>query len=410
MNILFALHNDFNSNSANHVHNFANHLVTLGHDCVVAVPGNPESLANLDKVAYRGISFHAALAGNLPFSNGRGPDILHAWTPREAVRHFSELMVERYDSDLFVHLEDNEWHLLAIWCGIPETQLRFLAEDEIERWMEVHLFHPVKGQAFMSSAKGVTVIIDRLKEFVPPGVPILELWPAAEEAFKKMPRPSPRSRAALGIPANSSVVVYTGNVHSANAREMRSLYLAIAILNREGFPITLVRTGKDYFPFLGPGEEWGRRNAIELGIVLRSELPGILAFADIFVQPGRADSFNDYRFPSKLPEFLSIGRPVIVPGSNIAHRMTHGEHAFILPNANGPAIAAAIKEVLGDAQLRERLSRGALEFSKNNLNWHLSAKKLLGFYLEQRAQPSPIFAQTCARSEPMAFRISCGAL
>ena len=45
------------------------------------------------------------------------------------------------------------------------------------------------------------------------------------------------------------------------------------------------------------------------------------ALADVLVQPGRAGPFNDYRLPSKLPEFLSAGRPVVLPATNLARQL-----------------------------------------------------------------------------------------
>ena len=89
-------------------------------------------------------------------------------------------------------------------------------------------------------------------------IPKLVLWPGADE---KVFFPRPRDNdylERLGIAAESVVLCYTGNVHSANAREVRSLYLAAAILDREGTPTTLVRTGRDFCPFLGPDEAWAR--------------------------------------------------------------------------------------------------------------------------------------------------------
>ena len=55
-----------------------------------------------------------------------------------------------------------------------------------------------------------------------------------------------------------------------------------------------------------------------------AEIPGYLALADAFVQPGAPDDFNRYRLPSKLPEFLAMGRPVILPHCNIGNDLTDG--------------------------------------------------------------------------------------
>jgi len=387
VNILFVLYQDFTANSAGHVRSLANELVPLGNDCCVAVPSNKASVSGLGKVLFRSIDFNEAWETGFGFSDNRGPDVVHAWTPREVVRKFCDRVREQFACRLFVHMEDNEWHLLSCAFGQPFEAIASLDGNELDALLPSSLAHPHRAMEFLTGAAGVTVIIDKLKEILPPVKATLDLWPSADEELF-MPRSAhPLQRHLIGVPENSTAVVYTGNVHRANAHEMRSLYLAIAILNREGLPATLVRTGRDYCPFLGPDETWARQHSIELGLVPRNDLPSLLAMADVLVQPGRSDNFNDFRFPSKLPEFLSVGRPVILPYANVARYMTHGRHGFILQESNAVAIADAIREVTSDRQLYQTLSEGALEFFRTHLSWSNSAKKLNEFY--SVAEPRP---------------------
>jgi glycosyltransferase involved in cell wall biosynthesis len=102
--------------------------------------------------------------------------------------------------------------------------------------------------------------------------------------------------------------------------------------------------------------------------------------ADVLVQPGKSNKFNDYRFPSKLPEFLSASRPVILPNANLARYMTHGLHGFILVDCNAVAIADSIREIMSNPELYNRLAAGALDFFRARLSWAESAKKLNEFY------------------------------
>ncbi len=380
MNILFVLYHDFLSNSATHVCALANELSVMGHECRVAVPSNKDSIRTLGRVRFEALEFGDVREKGVAFSDGRCPDIVHAWTPREVVRQFCQEIRNRCYCHLFVHMEDNEWHLVSSALNKPFEELAVLPCVELDALIPSSLSHPVKAPEFLSSADGITIIIDTLAEIVPEGKPTLELWPSASrDLFATRPK-QPFSRAAIGIPRNSTVLVYTGNVHWANADEVRSLYLAVAILNREGHPTTLVRAGLDHCPFLGPDEIWARRHSIELGKVPHTDVPAVLALADVFVQPGRPDNFNDYRFPSKLPEFLSAGRPVILPNTNIAKHMIHRRHAYILPESNGMEIANAVREILSDTTLYNRLTEGALEFFNERLSWTRSANKLVEFY------------------------------
>ena len=161
--------------------------------------------------------------------------------------------------------------------------------------------HPQKYKEFLASADGVTVILEKIKELVPNKVPSLILWPGVETGSFYPRNSYPEIAKKIGVPDNNLVFSYTGNVHAANTYEVRSLYLAVAMLNREGQPAVLIRTGRDFCDFLGDDDSWARQYTIELGYVDRSLMPEILALADVLIQPGRPDKFNDYRFPCKLP-------------------------------------------------------------------------------------------------------------
>jgi glycosyltransferase involved in cell wall biosynthesis len=401
VNILFVLYHDFSCNSAGHVRCLANELAALGNDCCVAVPDGEGLIPPPGRVRFRPASYADVLQADFCFADGRGPDVIHAWTPREMVRNLCEQVRDRYGCRLFVHMEDNGWHILSCVLGRPFSELSLLPADELDRIVPASLSHPHRAKRFLENSDGVTVIIDRLRELLPRVNNILELWPSADtELFHPQPRRD-LERRAFGIAKNSTVLVYPGNVHAANAHEVRSLYLAVAILNREGHPATLVRAGTDYYPFLGSDDRWARRYSIELGPVRHPGIPELLGLADILVQPGRSDAFNDYRFPSKLPEFLSAGRPVILPDSNIGKHMTHRVHGFVLPDMNALAITNAVREIMSDDALRRTLSAGATEFFKQQLSWEKSGRLLHDFYCSNPAESRaseyrPLAAYQCA--------------
>src|SRR5215831_8770370 len=163
-NILYVLYHDFTANSAAHVHALANHLIRLGHSCAVAVPQNKESLSRLGSADFAALEFSDLDAIPRHFSDGCRPDIVHAWTPRENVRVFTEAVRVRYPScRLFVHLEDNEWHILERSTGRTLRSLRNLSTEELDCIIPTSRSHPQRAIPFMRQASGITVIIDRLK-------------------------------------------------------------------------------------------------------------------------------------------------------------------------------------------------------------------------------------------------------
>jgi glycosyltransferase involved in cell wall biosynthesis len=170
-------------------------------------------------------------------------------------------------------------------------------------------------------------------------------------------------------------------VHAANAVEMRELYAAVLQLNRGGTPVTLIRTGLDQVDFLGALAGEVAPHVLSLGQVLHHHhLPPLMALADIFVQPGESGAFNDYRFPSKLPEFFAIGRPVVLPRANLGTQVRHGIDGYVLDRADAAGIAAAVRELRREPALRARLSAGALAFAEQHFSWRRSAEALAKFY------------------------------
>ena len=376
-NILFVLYHDFSANSAVHVHNFANQLAAVGHSTAVAIPEDADRGAGLGEQNYTVHRFDQ-VDSEWPrvFPNGLAPDIVHAWTPRENVRLFCEKLAGFCSYSLFVHLEDNEELILEVFLGTPFDKLARTPFPEIPG----NLSHPRHYRTFIASANGVTMIMDRLEQFVPAHIPKLVLWPGAtDQLFCPRPR-NPQLLEQFGIPNGTVIFCYTGNVHWANARDVRSLYLAAAILDREGTPARLIRTGRDFCSYLGPDEEWAYQVSIELGHVAYHEIPTLLSLADVLIQPGTNNSFNEFRLPGKLPEFFAMGRPVILPRTNVGRFVRHGEDAWVLDKVDALGIVNAVLELRANRALSEHLAAGALTFARQYFDWKTNTGALLEFY------------------------------
>jgi glycosyltransferase involved in cell wall biosynthesis len=383
-NVLFVLYHDFSANSAVHVHNFANELAARGHETSVAIPEGQDDGVSLGPQDYSVRRF-SEVDGNWAniFPNGHPPDIVHAWTPRENVRLFCEKIAGFCSFALFIHLEDNEELILEVNLGTSFEKLAHSTSAEIP----LNLSHPWNYRRFIAGASGVTVIMDRLERFVPPEIPRLILWPGANEQLF-FPRPRDENLLErLGVPTGNIVFCYTGNVHSANARDVRSLYLAAAILDREGIGATLIRTGRDFCPFLGPDEQWAHKVSIDLGHVEYKEISAILSLADFLIQPGADNAFNEFRLPGKLPEFFAMGRPVILPKTNIGRFVRHGEEAWVLPKVDALGIVNSVQTLHGNKSLRDRLAAGAGKFCRQHFNWKKNTGALAQFYEQVLAEP-----------------------
>ncbi|MBI5771391.1 MAG: glycosyltransferase [Verrucomicrobia bacterium] len=394
MNILFVNYGDFTTNSLNHIGGFANTLCAAGHACVVAVPARKETLVHLARPLFIAATYDEALALPKLFPDGRPADVIHAWTPREGVRKFV-LAYQRKSATparLLIHLEDHERFLLEAYTGRTFAALRDASLAETAAWLVDGLPHPVRHESFLRIADGVTHIVEKLREFVPPGTPTQLLPPGVDFSLYSADSASASElaslRAELGLKDDERVLVFTGSNTFANEPEMRELYVAVALLNQRGTPTRLIRTGFNSPSFLAGLSDDLKRHVLDLGFVEKAKLPRLLALADVLVQPGRPGAFNDYRLPSKLPEFLAIGRPVILPPTNLALAMSDGHEAVFLSTGTPEDIAATCEKLFADEPLRASLAENGAAFARRHFDLAANTRALAAFYEATLARPA----------------------
>ncbi|MFO1451516.1 MAG: glycosyltransferase [Opitutaceae bacterium] len=387
MNLLFVNYGDFTSNSVNHLSGFTRALTAAGHRCIIAVPDNLDSLSAVPDPHFRAATYAELLATPALFADGRPADLIHAWTPREGVRQFVVDYKRLAPSRLVVHLEDNEEHLVESYMGQPLAILRDALERDFPRPLVNALPHPVRQHTLLRLADGVSVIIDTLRSFVPPGIPILSLPPGVDFDLYQ-PQEAPADlRDQLGLQDDERVIVFTGSSTFANESEIRDLYLAVHLLNARGCPTRLIRTGFNSPTFATSLPEDWKRWTLDLGFIDKGRLPGLLALADVLVQPGHPGPFNDYRLPSKLPEFLASGRPVVTVASNLGLQLTDGVNARVLADATPEAIADACLGLFTDPDTARRLGAGGAAFARAAFDLNQISSRLIAFYSDLVARP-----------------------
>jgi glycosyltransferase involved in cell wall biosynthesis len=389
VNILFANYGDFTTNSLNHISGFANTLSAQGHACVVAVPFGKDTLSAAHNPVFIAAIYEEALVQPAIFPDRGTADVIHAWTPRECVRKFvvAYQKAAKRAAKLIVHLEDNEENLISGYARRSLGELRSMGFEELDSIVADSLPHPVRHRTFLRLADGVTVIVDRLKELVPPGVPCSLLQPGVDPDYLRPHGADPALRKELGLLEQEKLIVFTGSNTFANEPEMRELYVAVRLLNQRGIPTRLVRTGFNRPEFLEGLSPDLKAHVLDLGFIGKARLPRLLALADALVQPGRPGPFNDYRLPSKLPEFLASGRPVVLPPTNVALAMRDGVDALFLSSGTPDNIADCCERIFRDPALGASLGANGAAFARKHFNLTANTAALLKTYSEVLARP-----------------------
>jgi glycosyltransferase involved in cell wall biosynthesis len=184
-----------------------------------------------------------------------------------------------------------------------------------------------------------------------------------------------QARAALGLPQDRTIAVYSGRV---NARKGLDQILALARLR----PETL-------FLLVGSeGEGEIERQAAALANVQvfpwqsPAALPPFLYAADaLLIPPSLAplERFGDCVLPMKTFAYLAAGRPILAPvAPDTAELLRHGKNALLVPPGDPAAAAAALDRILGDAALASGLAASAAALAEN-LSWDARARRILDF-------------------------------
>lgn len=384
LNILFVSYGPYDNNSAIHITGFANELADLGHNVVFSAMGPSSAAGDFGPPRFRCITHEdltrepGLLAHGFNDAGNGSPDIVHCWTPRHAVRRVMQIVRAQYNCPYIIHFEDNE--VAVADAHRSGGSLGLLTDDKTELATTL----PATMQKFIDDAAGATVIVEALRSVLPRGMASHLLEPGVDtDLFVSDLDPLEREQIckALEVPSDAWIVVYPGNVHVANADDMFSLYVAIHALNAKGYKVQLIRTGIDGLPVTDPVfEVLSTRHVTNVGFVSRERLLELLKVADVFVQPGGPDEFNNYRLPSKVPEFLSMGRPVVLPRTNIGFLLKDRVNAMLMDRGDAAEITKCVEELLSDPAFAAEIGRAGRQFSIEHFNWGRSTKQLEGFY------------------------------
>ena len=393
MNILFVLYGDFSSNSVHPLALYARELHMCGHSCAVAVPNNLETVQQSPNVFFSPLLYADVLndPGSV-FPDGRPADVIHAWTPREVVRRFVTSYMAKRPTPLVVYLEDHESWIACRALGLEEATLAQQTEQSISERMPDALSHPFRYESFIGLADAVAVIQDKLEIEVPPWVHCETVMPGVDLEFFSPRVANPMLRKQYGIAENERVIVYPGGLNSFTKQAIETLCRAVGLINTQGYSCRLLRTGPFALDFIDQLPKEVAAAVVDLGVISRGSLPDLLALADVFVQPGKVDPFEDLRLPGKLPELLAMGRPVIVPDVNIAHLFQDGIDVVLTRTGSAEEIAARCIDLFSNPQQADRIGQAGRRFAEKYFDIKSQAIRMESVYKAACANFDPLLA------------------
>jgi glycosyltransferase involved in cell wall biosynthesis len=107
-------------------------------------------------------------------------------------------------------------------------------------------------------------------------------------------------------------------------------------------------------------------------------VPGLLARADVCVDPAPCNELNHRSTMIKVAEYMAAGKPIVAFDLRETRR-TAGGAALYAPCGDVEGFAERIREIAGSQELRLELA-GAAQARLPQLLWEHSAAALVGAY------------------------------
>jgi glycosyltransferase involved in cell wall biosynthesis len=120
------------------------------------------------------------------------------------------------------------------------------------------------------------------------------------------------------------------------------------------------------------------------GPVLRDGIADLYRAADVFVLPAVHDAQGNVDgLPNVILEGMASGLPVVATAiSGVPLAVTHGEQGLLVPEGDGPALRAALADLLTDRDRARRLGEAARRRVLAELTWEVVAGRYRDAYSE----------------------------
>jgi glycosyltransferase involved in cell wall biosynthesis len=104
-----------------------------------------------------------------------------------------------------------------------------------------------------------------------------------------------------------------------------------------------------------------------------------LLSSDICIEPAPCNQLNRHSTFIKVMEYMSVGKPIVAFDLKETRYSTN-ENAMLVPKNDVKEFAKAIKRLIDDPGLREKIGTAALARIQNELNWENASINLRKAY------------------------------
>lgn len=123
-----------------------------------------------------------------------------------------------------------------------------------------------------------------------------------------------------------------------------------------------------------------RNNLLLTGSLSYREIPYVIGASDVLLLPYRDRLTNQGRWPNKIGDYLSAGRPVVTnPTGDFARIFKNRDFVLMVGESTGE-FADGVERMLRRRDDLHALGTAARSFAENKLDWSAPTERLLEFY------------------------------
>jgi len=236
-------------------------------------------------------------------------------------------------------------------------------------------------EAFRAKAAGLTVISTVLAErAVALGVRRERICHVPGGTFLDWfkPRSPEECRRRTGFPLEIPILGFSS---SDSHFDMQIVMGALAIVARRFPSVKLIVTGKARKSVHKLVDRWKVRDHVCFtGYVSFDDLPWYLGCADLFLLPMLDRPYNRGRWPNKMGEYLSLGRPTVANPVGDIKQLFERHPVGLVAGWDHEDFAQKIIAILSDPQRAAEFGRNARRVAETDYDWTILGERLEKFY------------------------------
>jgi glycosyltransferase involved in cell wall biosynthesis len=304
-------------------------------------------------------------------SQDQGPyDLMHCFETRPTTI-YPALYYRNRHKLLFITDWNDWWGRGGIINEFRPFWIRFLFGG-IETYYE---------EAFRANADGLTVISTALvKRASDLGVPSDKIChiPGGALSDKFIYRSTEECRNRFGFPLPVPIIGYSSlNQHV----EVEFMMQTLSIIARKFPAVKLLVTGKTAKAVRALSSKYQvEKNILLTGLVPYEELPWYLGCADVFVLPFPNKPYNIGRWPNKIGDYISLGRPIVSNPVGDVKRLLEENPIGLLAEWDPTDFAEKIIFLFENQDMALNLGKNARQLAISQYDWKVLAARLETFY------------------------------